>query len=445
MRFKTSWVISPRNLIWMQIYYNLVVKFLINDLGAPSALNYFTDFITIILLLIFLKSIFYSKLISKRMYLLSGFIGAFIIFGFIGTILNKSEILLFIWSLRSAGRFFVWILCAGYYLKFNDLKKQFMWWERLALINLFIMIVQYTFFGLRDDYLNGIFGSYAGGNSAINTFFVILTIENFAFYFEKKKKLSSLLLNLSVMALSSALNELKFYFVELVLVVIILVLIQLDLHVQREKLRKILMIVIGSILAGIGGFRIFLIFYPKFATFFQKDVFLDYLTRSYNSSTILYVNNVPIMNRLSSYGIIMQSFLTTPIKLLLGIGMGAGDRTAFFSGSFYTIYGKTGYGGYLLANILLENGILGLVLFIVALIWIYFFSKGDYKNGISRDRALIVGCAAIFTIVLGVYNSALKIESSGYIYATIIALGFIKERVGYDKEYNKKNSIQGKV
>lgn len=430
--------LSSNTLIQLQLYYNIIVKYLIMDLHAPSALNYVTDIITVILLL---KLVCNGALNLKSLKFCC-FVLAFICLGILSAIVNNVSLILILWSIRNHGRFFVWAIIVANYLSLEIIDDIFSRLNIFAILNFIFMLYQYIIMGLRDDYLNGFFGSYAGGNSAINTFAVILTIENISAVFTKRRSIKKAALYLGTICATCALNEIKFYFIEVAMIVFLLVIITMKKRVRLSTLKTYAGVLCLGLLLSLLGYRVLSVFYPGFSSFFQKEVLVNYLTRSYNSSGIVYLYNIPISNRITAYGIILKYFLKNPFSMMLGLGLGAYERSSFFESILYEKYSGLAIGGYLYPSILIENGIIGVIIFLAIYIWLFIKAKKIIKKSSEKSYyALIAGITAILGVVINIYNSALKIESSGYLFYTVIALVLSKEMGIYDKKNIKENSL----
>lgn len=420
--------INPCKIIVFQLVYNVFVKYLINDFGFPSFLNYFTDFITLVLFILYLKD---GLVITKRESIFVLLCAIFFILGLISIIFSSESFLLYMWSLRTYGRFFIWVLIVAKYFHIEKLDDLFRKANQFLIINFILMIFQYFFLGLRSDYLNGFFGSYTGGNAALNTFFVILTIENFTSWILKKRPARQCLFYIVLMCLMSAMNEIKYYYVEFALIAGLSMIVSMKGVKQKKFLQRAVKVAFVTIILVFIGHEVLITLYPGFANFFEKEILLDYLTRSYNSNKILYVHGVPISNRFSSYGIINKYFLTDIIKNYIGIGMGVSEYTTFFQSKFHKIYGKIALSGYLFPQILLETGIIGLLTY--ASIYLVFFFQA-YKLTIKEKDIsykvfyLTSAITAILGIFMCAYNSALKIESSGYIFFFIMAIPYVTKK-----------------
>lgn len=421
-------VINPNKIIVFQLVYNIFVKFLINDFGFPTFLNYFTDIITIVLFIKYIKD---GWIITKRESVIVFLSITFFIMGCFSAIINSENLIMYIWSLRNYGRFFIWILIVARYFNIDDLENLFEMANKFLIVNFVLMLFQFFFLGLRSDYLNGFFGSYTGGNAALNTYFVVLTAENFISWLLKRRSAKQCLFYIVLMCFMSAMNEIKYYYVEFALIVGISVIVLMRGVVQKKNLYQAIKVGFIAIILVFLGYRVLVTFYPEFSNFFEKEILMDYLTRSYNSNEILYVQGVPISNRFSAYGIINEYFLIDPIKKSMGIGMGASEYTAFFQSEFHNVYGEVALSGYLFPQILLENGIIGLSVYVV--IYLLFFFQSNKLIQLEKDVAykafyFTSALTALLGIFMCIYNSALKIESSGYIFFFIMAIPYMKKR-----------------
>ncbi|GFI64421.1 hypothetical protein IMSAG185_00009 [Lachnospiraceae bacterium] len=408
--------------IWIQIIYNIFVKFAIYNLSFPRWMNYFTDLITIVLFLFLIRT---KKItVCKDFFSASCMILCFFWVGFLSTVVSGGDSVLYLWAIRNYGRFFLWLILCIQLLNVNKWFGHIRFLHILLYLNLFIMMVQFFVFGERMDYLNGLFGRYVGGNSAVNTFVVVLTIENIAAYLSQKRAIKVVLINIFVISVTCALNEVKFYFIELILVVIGALFIG-NRRTWKALAKSVYLIIVFGIMMLIGG-AIFLYLYPGFSEKLSLEYMIYYSTRSYNSSKIIYHEGIPVSNRLTVFGIVDHYFLESALQKILGIGMGAADIAAFIPNPFYIKYSAIAYNAFLFGLILLENGYVGLIIYLSFILFVFLNSKRLVKKDPEQYKysGIISGTAAFLFLFIGVYNSALKIESSGYIYFTFLSLVF---------------------
>ena len=110
----------------------------------------------------------------------------FIIIGSISALLYKAELLLYFWSLKNYLRFFLLILDCAMIIDKSDLLFLCKVLGIISLMHILITLTQFFFFDIRWDYLNGIFGSYMGGNAGVNGFLAVCTTTLFYLFFHEK-------------------------------------------------------------------------------------------------------------------------------------------------------------------------------------------------------------------------------------------------------------------
>lgn len=421
MRQKTK--LTAEGLIVFQIYYNIICKFIIWDLGFPAYINYFSDLITVILIIYLVKSKNHNKARKEVRFVYRCVVLYYLLFIPFSLLSGVSPILS-LWSLRNNLRFYIWIIITACFLKRKNVDKLFSNLNLFIVVNLMVIIVQFVVLGLRDDRLNGLFGSYVGGNAAVNTFSIIMTCENISAYFNERRKLKRTIVNILLICVTCAMNELKYYFVELLIIVLAFVLNQMKYKDNTKAFGRAVKILVGGTTLVLTGYFILLKFYPGFRNFFEREVLLDYLTRSYNSSDLIYEKGIPISNRFTIYNTIQHYFLNSPLKFLFGLGLGTAEYTAFFESDFFSNYKMIGVNNYSYSHTFLETGFVGVIIVTCIYLYIAIYSWKKSKIESIRYYCLISFGCAITGILMNAYNSALRIESSGYIFFTAMSLTF---------------------
>lgn len=436
-----------RKLLWANVIFSLFYKFVVEDLGAPGWISYITD--VMLLLSVFFIALDRDQFAPKRQRIAHRSIAvAMLVFVSISTVsafANSVSPVLFFWALRNTCRFFIFFICCVMVIDISDWRKFISFLTKTVVANFFIVVSQYFFLGLRDDYLNGLFGSYAGGNAVVNTVFCVVTAWLLADYFAGNRKLKKIIVPIIAMLLTSALNELKFYYIEFVAMLIIFLV--LSPTNQKNLLKHLLIIIIGISIVGL-SLQVFFIFYPGFSTFLSPDALYDYLfARSYNSSETLYVAGVPVMNRLSSLTIIPDYFFKDIGDQFLGLGFGSTEysRVDLFTSSFANTYAETNYQGYSVSYILLETGFLGVLCYfsIFTIMLIVCARKVSASGPHIRASCLFGTAIAVIGFLLCFYNAALRIETSGYLFFLAMAVPFIYangEGVASNAKDDKKSS-----
>lgn len=211
-------------LIAFQIYYNCVIKFCIGHLGVPSAANYLTDAITIILVFLMLRS---SKACVKKSgqlfctVLFAAVVGiSFIVNGYSGTLL--------LWGARNVFRFYFFFFACVYFLEIKDFddiaaKLKVLFWINTALIMYQRWVLNYI-----GDGCSGLYslGNMSGGNGSVNVLMCVVVCYMLAEYASNRTKLGTLLLYLIASIAIAAAIELKFFFIELIIFVALYIAVQ---------------------------------------------------------------------------------------------------------------------------------------------------------------------------------------------------------------------------
>lgn len=417
---------NPVRLIYMQIIYNCVVKFLISDLGVPSIANYYTDLLTVLIVISVLLRLTERKYNKSLIFPFSCIVGLFIT-GTLSFILNYSSIYLYLWALRNIFRFYGFFMGCVYLLRKEDIKRIIKILFIILLINTICCTYQYFIQGLTDDYVGGLFGTIVGGNSSMNAFLCQITIFSVIMYLNKKQ---STIVTGFVILLSlyiSTISELKMYYIEFIFVIILGILFS---SISKRTIITILFCVFGAIIS----IPILYNLYPNFDNFFSIESMVKYSGSGGYSSG----EDDGSINRLTAIQTIEESILKNPYKRLLGLGMGNAETSQFsmFNSSFYKDYGADlRYNWFSHAFMFIECGYIGLIMYFGFFISIFLSCRKIIINS-KEDRAylIIAKITALTCFLYGFYNASLRIESSGYIIYLFLAIPFILE----NKKMNKK-------
>ncbi|MDN0055207.1 hypothetical protein [Collinsella ihumii] len=412
------------------LIFCLVLEFMVLDLGLPSGIRFVAD-ITMIIVTVFVlldrKNISVQREANLRSYTGKA-IGLFVIWASLSALFNFVPTSLYIWAMRNTGRFLLYFCFCALVFTLDDWKKLMRTLSIFVVINTLFIVYQFVVLGVRQDYLNGFLGTYVGGNSALNTLYIVVTAWLISSFLSNEMKLVNIILPVGSMIIASALNELKFYYVELI---IILLVCALTSSTSRNDVLKGMGVALGAAIAFLLGTQLLSLFYPGFRDFFTFETLQEYLfSRSYNSSEQLFVSGVPVMNRLSSIIIIPKYFFDSLGNYIMGIGFGATETSSIsiFTSSFSLMYGDTNYQGYSSAYLLLELGYVGVLLYFGIFLSVMYYSVKQIKklNDDSSSAIYSFGIAIAFlAIVLCFYNSALRIETSGYLLFAALAVPFM--------------------
>lgn len=399
-----------KSLIFIQIIYNCIIKFLIVDFNFPSFFNYISDIITILLLVILVvKSNWKIKKITPLVFILLLFI-----INTISFILDFSSPFLFLWGFRNIYRFFLFFYCCTKILEYEDIFKIFNILEKILIINFIICVFEYFMRGIDYDFLGGLFGNgVEGGNAPLNILMIIVCSYSLILYFYKKKSLYEVGIISIFCFFIAIVAEMKIFFFEYIILFGYAVLF------TKKNIRTLLFTIV-IIIVGIFAIGIYEKLYSNNMDFLSLSFIEDYaFKRTYGGATDI--------NRLSAISIINERIFKDNFKYKwIGLGLGNAETSSFsfLNSNFYNLYGeRIKYNWFSHAFMYVESGYLGL------LCYTSFFIK-ILIDSIKKNNILykLSGIISIISIIMIIYNNTLRVESMGYTLFTLLAIPYIKER-----------------
>lgn len=393
-----------KNLIYIQIIIVLSVFFLISVFHLPSFLSYVTDIINILLLFCIFK-IKGTKLdqVGGRYIRIS--IGAFCISVVIGIIINIVPPLLILWGARNLFRGIIFIIACVKFLDEEDVDKIFKIFFFAQLINLLVTLYQYLVLGINQDYLGGIFGIEQGCNGATNIFCVILLTYFGVNYINKKMPIHLFAIIAISTLIIAALAEIKIYYIEFALIIVLVILF------SKPSFRTFFVvgITIAGLLIAIDLMKkIFPLQYETLVNFELLKQYADAKGGGYNIS------------RLNAFDDINRLFFHNNVFLkLFGYGLGGCEMSSFsfLVSKFYKMYGHYNYRWFTHMMIYLQNGLIGIILYINIFVQIFIHSirKRKMFNKINI-YGIFVSILSILVIINIWYNQAMLTEVQYLIY-----------------------------
>ena len=420
MKIKIRYKTIPTILIYVQLFYVSIVCLLV-DAGFSNSITTVCDGINIILMIYMLK--FYGK-VRKSQNLYKTFIICyllFFIFGTLSSLINGFKFIQWIWSIRNFGRFFIFFNACCIFLELNDVERIKKIIYILGHVNFIIALVQFILLGKSGDYIGGLFGTSGGvANTWLNVFLVANIVIQFSEWLLNKNKIRQLIFSLVEGICIAVIAELKFYYIE----VLILVAIGFIVCKKNKKSIEKLIIIVCLAIAVLSISVPFLYkLFPNFEKFFSLEVILKTATSSYTGSGDL--------GRLTAiYEIASKIFKNDFLKIFLGIGLGNGEYSGTFKelqSDFYFKYLYTKYFWFTDAIIMVQNGLMGIVLYIGAFWSIIKSSARQLKNEKQTEVQLISLLMGLAGLMLFIYNVSLNTESA-YIYYLVLSFGIIEKK-----------------
>lgn len=403
-----------KKLIYFQLIYNLLIKFLISPLGFPSILNYLTDIVTLLLLIIIADQCYVVfKEINYRSALWC--IALFSLAVLIGAEWNLVKPALLLWAIRNTFRFYVFFLACIVLLTSEDVDRIFAVMIKFQVLNIVLCLYEYFVLGAKQDHLGGIFGTAAGCNGALNLYFCILLAYGISGYLADKISLVCMAFLISSTAVIAAFSELKIFYVEFIIITAVVMIL------SRPTLKTIFLVLmtIGSLLVGLNILKE--IFPRHYAVLMDPESFVQYFasegTDGYNIS------------RMNAFSQLNELFFKNDLwKNLFGYGFGNCEISTYniFKSEFYKNNQDLNYGYFSHVMVFLETGYMGIVTYIL------FFADGIRyalvhmgKLAKKRFHGITAAATGIIVIMNLWYNNAMRIEYAYMVYfvLSIAAIG----------------------
>ena len=406
-----------RNFIWIILAVVSVGSLIISSFHLSNVILYIADASNICLFI-------YSFKYLRKCTCIEGMnaffvcVAGFSIFAIIGAFINGVPVHLFLWGGRNFYRYLLFFYSCVVYLR-----KEHVYWffEKLPIIywiNLVLSLFQYFVLHLGNDYIGGIFGISQGCNGATTIFLNISLAYFVSQYINKAIKFSKLSQYLVVYFVITVIAEIKGNFIFFVLIIAV------ELIAGRKSLRTIGIGIGSGIALVLGIFLLAKLFPESVGTLLNPEQATNYMNATYFGRATFTRNAI--------FQVANNNFFEGDlIRRLLGFGLGACEVSAFFVSPFYASYGYMNYRQYSMAMMLLQNGYIGLALYLLMFVMIAivaFRNCERNKDVFENAVCLAVVAIAIFSILDNIY--ATLFVDMGYWLWFIFAIPFvlIKER-----------------
>lgn len=408
-KFNVKW------LLYIVLYFSLFYRFLCDYLGVPSAARFLIDFILIFLLFV---AIVNKKKINSVQKKIIQFLCVFFLYSFITYLLNYQSSIYLLYGFFFQYRYYLFFVLCIIFFNEKDVEHCLKGIDVLFYLNTIFVFIQYFEYGLFGDYLGGIFGYEQGCNAYLNSFLVVvLVIEGFN-YLNKHGKLSSIILKLFISLSIAAIAELKIFFIEFIILMLFAI------FFTGFSWKKVLISVL-AVVGLISGYAVFSGMYSYAGDFLNIDTWIKLSTSSGYSSGYSGTGEV---NRLTFISVINDRILTTPFQRMLGLGLGncSFSGSAIFNTPFYKLYSSLRYEWFTSSHLYLEQGYIGIFLFLGFFVNVIYWAQRLKKN--LKERNIVCYYAqtiSIIAFILFIYNNSLTSES-GFLLYFMVSLPFIK-------------------
>lgn len=391
---------------------------LINSLHVPGIIMYIAD---ILLVFLITYSITKRVRIGKEVKNIKNITIIYILILSFSYILNYQDILYFIVGFRNVFRFFFFFFLCTIYLTESDIVLFLKSLDFIFYINAIVMIIQYSVFGLKQDYLGGIFGTHQGCNGPLNIFLVVIVSYSVLAYMNRKERLNNLIIKCGLALVLAGLAELKYFYIEFLIIAVFAFL------TTRFTLRKLGLIFLSFLGLAIGISIIDKLFGMGYV--FNVDFIIkDSTTGGYTSTGDL--------NRGSFIPEIESNFLDSVEKKMFGLGLGNCESGTFFTNAtpFYLKYGVLHYDWFASMHTFLEQGWFGLIFYGLFFLMIAFstfkISKKYYVDSFYIKLSYLY---VILFFLVFFYNQTIR-QDIAYLMAFCLSIPFVLRKFKIQKK-----------
>lgn len=351
--------------------------------------------------------------------------------GTLSALLYGFNIVLWLWSFRNFGRFLLFFTSCLVFLESKDYELLRRSFYVIGHICFLLCLYQFFVLKLRGDYIGGVFGTNHGvANTWINVFIIVLFTFSITDWFSSGKGGLKFLIVVLESAVIAVVGELKFLFLEII--IIILLCFILFIKTYKRFYKSLFVSFLGIIVLCITIPVLYKMF-PMFRNFFTFDTLVKTATESYTGNGDL--------GRLTAIHDISENIFDRDLfKILFGIGLGNGEysgQQTFLQSEFYIKYQYTNYNWFTDAIIMVQNGLLGVFLYLFGLLYLlsiqirYLNNSKNIDNSVYSSFILIVLCFFLFF-----YNLSLNCEIAYLMYAFVsfgISQCVLKRKFDTDK------------
>lgn len=374
-------------------------------------------------IIIFSLFFFKRKLINQKTSSINIILGKwipklFILFftiGIISDIINLVNPLSAIWGIRMLLRYILLFLLVYKYFTIQDLIKLHKIINISFYINLILILYQFTT-NITGDAMGGIWN----GNGELSIYIILMTLYFSATYYQKRMHLNAFLFRIMCFYITAMWAEIKMlYFL------IPLCIYGVYILLKRFSIKHIIILIIAWFLAIPILTQVLSLYYDD--EYVSQTLNIEDL-QSYNT------NNYGFTEESLNRGTIFEKsnlFLNTPIYILIGHGLGSGNKSSYFSTDLSEQYGKTCYNFFSISYLLMEVGYTGLILYLAIHVLLLYKFLSFYRK--TKDEILkfwaTIGILTTAATFLMIYYNSIPLTNNYfcYLFVAMCCIG-IKER-----------------
>lgn len=407
-----NFVVTTSTMIWMILIIASFGGLFISTFHVSNFVYYCADALNLLLLFFTCRKIQRDHSINDTRPLIIIF-WLYVLSTFVGIIGNGVPFVLALWGVRNVFRFVVFFISCVFLLEMEDILAFESILTKIYFINAILVAAQYFIFGFKGDYVGGIFGTIQGCNLSLTIFLNISLAYFISNYLYGLIKLWNFGIYAIIYFLIASLSETKGNYVFFVLIVVV------GIAVTKKSLKTIGITIVAMFALILGAYFLNRYFPGSLDFLLDWNEANAYMDASYfgtetftRNATLSTANKLFFKDNLWLY--------------IFGYGMGACETSSYFESSFHQQYGYMNYRQYGSSMTVLQNGYVGLILYLLFFAVIFIISLRKEAKLIERRAKAIMSatcCIAVFAIVDSFYAS-LYIDAAYCLYFTL-AIPFI--------------------
>ena len=400
----------PRYLACYLLFAPFFFGLLLDGLGLPGALRYTPDLAWCALVWMALRR---KQLRLPRMLVPMAAVAAgFFLYTLICMVFRYQSAIWYLWGLRNNFRFYIAFFAFACLLHREEGEQCFRMLEVLFWANIAVSLVQFFCFGIRQDYLGGIFGAARGRNGAYTLLlFLLVLTRSLLSMMNGTERLSTCLAKCGSALLVAALAEMYGFFLLFGLT------LGLAAVLTRFSRRKCLVFMALGLVVFFSSSLLLQLFGA--GSELTPEVILSRLFAPHYATG-------EDLGRLTAIPTLKRTILREPHQQLFGLGLGNCDTStvAALRSDFSRQYDDLHYTWFLSAFLFLETGYVGLGLYLLFFAVCLVQAVRRWRQGGDLLHCQLGMILPVLCMILTVYNSALRAEG-GYMMYFGLALPFL--------------------
>ncbi len=409
----------PECLTYVILIMPFFLSFLQSFLGLPGLVKYIIDacWMVALLSMVLTKKIYLKRDVSPAVYIFVAFFSlAIIVYLF-----NFQSPFYFLWGIRNNLRFYIAFLAFTVYFCEEDMKNCLKFMDIFFWVNTAVVFYQFFVLGYEQDYLGGIFGVEKGCNAYLIVHFAIVSTKAILSYFDDKESAISCFAKCGIILLISVMAELKFFFVMFVLILVA------SSIITKFSFKKVFLYIISFFFIMVASVWIVDLFGENRAI--DLDSIIDLIFASNYATSRDF-------GRFTAIPTIDKYYLTEPLEKIFGLGLGNCDTSSFAicNTPFFKSHQHLNYTWFSSAFLFLETGYIGLALYLLFFVVIFFLAfKKLHQGNANKLFCQMSMIMSMICFILTFYNSSLRMET-GYLAFFVLALPFVENKVKAEQQ-----------